>query len=156
MRVLSGMSAQPIREQLAQDGKASYVNGDIVIVSLNWKSSWSGYCSIDFAQSHQEGWHLADFTGTKIIGGIDSSVADAFAKYPDIFQGIPQPDPKIGRGPNEDTFNATDKTGSAQITYAVDPAVTKGRASSNVKIAGEVHCGGHAKTAAALTKADAN
>ncbi|MBS2534731.1 hypothetical protein KGQ20_18320 [Catenulispora sp. NF23] len=147
VRVLAGSEAKDEQLKLAASNEANFPGGSYVVVTTSWNGHWSGNCQVFAAMSYTgDGWRLSDFTPTGRIGaGADSSVAQAFAKYPQVFVDIPAP-PAGGKGPDEDTFDLSGKSGTATIIYAVDPSVSTG-ISTDMNVAAEVDCDGKARAA---------
>lgn len=147
-RVLAGDEAKSEQLNLAASNKANFPGGSYVVVTVSWTGQWSGNCEIYAAVSHHgDGWRLSDFTPDGRVGpGADASVADAFAKFPKEFAGIPAPQGNTAHAPGADTFDLSGKSGTATITYAIDPSVST-NISATMNVAAEIGCHGKAKAA---------
>ncbi|WP_143765319.1 hypothetical protein [Catenulispora acidiphila] len=152
VRVLTGSEAKSEQQKLAASNKANFSNGSYAIITISWNGQWSGDCEIYAAMSHRgDGWRLSDYTPNgRIAPGADTSVAQAFAKYPELFAGIPMPPGNAPKAPNEDTFNLAAKKGTATITYAIDPSLNTS-VSTDMNVAAEVDCRGKAQAASTFT-----
>ena len=148
VRVLAGDEAKGEQLKLAASNKANFPGGSYAVVTISWTGGWSGNCQIYAAVSHHgDGWRLSDYTPSGRVGpGADASVADAFAKFPKEFAGIPAPQGNTAHAPNADTLDLSDKSGTATITYAIDPSVST-NVSTTMNVAAEVGCHGKAKAA---------